>query len=82
MFTTGRECGPKQLESIMIELTVTGMTCGGCAKAVEKAVHRQDASAGVAVDRGSGKVQISSDKPKDGFIEAIEAAGYEVERAA
>lgn len=62
----------------MIELVVSGMTCGSCAKAVEKAVHRTDAQAGVAVDLESGKVQISSDKPRGEFVAAIEGAGYDV----
>ncbi len=62
----------------MIELTVSGMTCGGCAKSVEKAVLRKDAGASVDVDLASGKVRVSTALPRADVAEAIEAAGYEV----
>ncbi|BBE72296.1 heavy-metal-associated domain-containing protein [Oharaeibacter diazotrophicus] len=62
----------------MIELDVGGMTCGGCAKAVEKAVARTDPAAKVTVDLPTGKVRIESATPAAAFAEAIEAAGYEV----
>ncbi|WP_181705943.1 heavy-metal-associated domain-containing protein [Chthonobacter rhizosphaerae] len=62
----------------MIELTVTGMTCGGCVKSVEKAVKRTDETAAVTVDLASGSVTIDSSKPAEAFKSAIEAAGYEV----
>ena len=62
----------------MIDLKVTGMTCGGCVKAVEKAVARRDPDAKVAVDLATGAVRIDSGKPAAEFAEAIEAAGYEV----
>jgi copper chaperone len=62
----------------MIDLKVTGMTCGGCVKAVEKAVLRRDPDAKVAVDLPTGMVRIESGKPSAEFAEAIEAAGYEV----
>lgn len=62
----------------MIELKVDGMTCGGCVKAVEKAVKRTDEAATVTVDLEAGRVAIDSDKPADAFRSAIEAAGYDV----
>lgn len=62
----------------MIDLTVTGMTCGGCVRAVEKAVTRTDPAARVDVDLTTGKVRIDSGKPAGDFKDAIEAAGYEV----
>lgn len=62
----------------MIDLKVDGMTCGGCAKAVEKAVTRTDPQAKVDVDLANGAVRIESAKPAAEFAAAIEAAGYEV----
>lgn len=62
----------------MIELKVGGMTCGGCAKAVEKAVKREDPAADVVVDLATGAVRIASGKPAEAFAAAIEGAGYEV----
>ena len=64
----------------MIELDVTGMTCGGCAKAVEKVVLRRDPVAKVEVDLAAAKVRIDSARPAAEFAEAIAAAGYEVAR--
>jgi copper chaperone len=62
----------------MIELNVVGMTCGGCAKSVEKAIVREDQTATVAVDLASGRVTIDSDKPQRIFELAVSAAGYEL----
>lgn len=62
----------------MIELKVDGMTCGGCVKAVEKAVKRTDEAATVTVDLEGGRVAIDSAMPADAFRSAIEAAGYDV----
>ncbi len=62
----------------MIELTVSGMTCGGCAKSVEKAVLRKDAAASVEVDLSGGKVRVSTTLSRESVAEAIEGAGYEV----
>ncbi|WP_181699385.1 heavy-metal-associated domain-containing protein [Chthonobacter albigriseus] len=65
----------------MIDLKVSGMTCGGCVRAVEKAVARTDAKASVSVDLPTGVVRIESERPRADFASAIEAAGYDVEPA-
>jgi copper chaperone len=62
----------------MIDLKVSGMTCGGCVRAVEKAIARLDPSAKATVNLENGQVRIESDKPANAFAEAIEAAGYEI----
>lgn len=62
----------------MIDLTVTGMTCGGCVKAVERVVKRTDPDATATVELASGHVSIASSKPAAAFVTAIEAAGYPV----
>lgn len=62
----------------MIELTVKGMMCGGCASTVEKAIKRLDADALVAIFLASGKVSVQSKADAKALGEAIEAAGYEV----
>ncbi len=62
----------------MIELTVSGMTCGGCVKAVERVVKRTDPDAKATVDLASGHVAIESGKPAAAFAAAITAAGYPV----
>lgn len=60
---------------------VTGMTCGGCAKAITKAIERLDPQATVKVDVSGGKVSVSSDAPMTKIAEVIEAAGFEAKPA-
>jgi copper chaperone len=62
----------------MIELNVKGMTCGGCASSVEKAIKRVDADAAVRVDLATGKVSVDTKADARALGQAIEAAGYEV----
>jgi len=59
-----------------MELHVTGMTCGGCVKAVTRAVQNLDKSAIVAVDLPSGTVTIDGALTRSQAIEAITAAGF------
>jgi copper chaperone len=60
----------------MVTLNVTGMTCDGCAKAVERVIKTQDPKAAVTVDRSSGRVEARTSASADALIKAIEAAGY------
>jgi copper chaperone len=60
----------------MVTLTVTGMTCGGCAATVEKLIKREDGSAKVAVDLASGRVEADTRAPAETLIKAIEEAGF------
>jgi copper chaperone len=62
----------------MIDLKVDGMTCGGCVRAVKKAVEREDPAAVVEIDLDSGRVSIDAAGPPERFTKAIEAAGYDV----
>ena len=64
----------------MVELTVTGMTCGGCARAVTNAVQSVDPAAGVVVDVASKRVSIDSQADVAQIEAAIEEAGYNVDR--
>lgn len=60
----------------MVTLRVTGMTCDGCAKAVERVIKNQDPKASVTVDRAGERVEANTSAPADALIKAIEAAGY------
>jgi copper chaperone CopZ len=66
----------------MIELTVPGMSCGPCARAVTQAVHGVDPAANVDVDLPTKLVSIESDADIARIAAAIEAAGYKVDRLA
>ncbi|MFY7962187.1 MAG: heavy-metal-associated domain-containing protein [Elsteraceae bacterium] len=59
-----------------MELMVKGMTCGGCVKAVTRALQAQDKAAVVNVDLPSGKVTIEGAISKDQAEAAIRDAGF------
>ncbi len=56
-------------------ITVVGMTCGHCVKAVTEEVSAIDGVTHVEVDLDSGRVTIESDAPID--ADALEAAVVE-----
>ncbi|MDO4699633.1 MAG: heavy metal-associated domain-containing protein [Moraxella sp.] len=61
--------------------TVDGMTCGGCASAIKKALSALSGVSGVEVALPSKQVTVMyDDKPpnKDAIVEAIEDAGFDV----
>ena len=62
----------------MQTLFVTGMTCGGCTKAVTRAVQMQDARATVQVDLDSQKVEIDSKLSREALITIVTDAGFPV----
>jgi copper chaperone len=62
----------------MQTLFVTGMTCGGCTKAVTRAIQMQDAQATVQVDLDSQKVEIDSKLSREALITIVTDAGFPV----
>ena len=60
----------------MIKLEVTGMTCGGCVKAVETIIKKADRNAAVAIDLASGRVEAETTTAAAALVCAIEAAGF------
>jgi copper chaperone len=62
----------------MQTLFVTGMTCGGCTKAVTRAIQMQDAEAKVQVDLDSQKVEIDSKLSREALITIVTDAGFPV----
>ena len=63
----------------MVELTVRGMSCGPCARAVTQAVQGIDPAAKVEIDLATKLVAIDSDADIASIEAAIEAAGYKVD---
>ncbi|MEK0434553.1 MAG: hypothetical protein RL369_602 [Pseudomonadota bacterium] len=66
----------------MYELKVDGMTCGGCAASVTRALQLIDSNAHVDVDLPSKTVKIETTAQLDAVKNAVEDAGYEVLGAA
>ena len=62
----------------MQTLFVTGMTCGGCTKAVTRAIQMQDAEAMVQVDLDSQKVEIDSRLSREALVTILSEAGFPV----
>jgi copper chaperone len=60
----------------MTTLTVSDMTCSGCANTVEQAIKSVDPTARVKVDLDTKKVTIDSDKPAAPFADAVNDVGY------
>jgi copper chaperone len=60
--------------------TVTGMTCGGCAGNVRKAVEGVPGVTAVDVELATGQVTVTSEQPVDDSLvrTAVVDAGYQV----
>jgi copper chaperone len=71
-----RAAGPIEVPRMTIRLNVTGMTCSGCAAAVERIIKTADPTAGVAVDVASGRVEVDTRASAAALVQAIEAGGY------
>ena len=59
-------------------LTVTGMTCGHCEKAVTRAVKQLDPQAEVKIDRVANLVEVESAQNREVVAKAIAEEGYAV----
>lgn len=57
-------------------LTVSGMTCGGCANTVTRILSRVPGVVEAKVDFASERATIKGEAPPAVLITAVEAAGY------
>ena len=64
-----------------VELTVEGMTCGGCVKSIQNALNSRDGIESAEADLDAATVTVSYDPGKIQELvikDAIEAAGFDV----
>jgi len=61
-----------------MQFTVSGMTCGGCVKAVTRAIQSSDPNAEVNVDLASQLIDLKTNLTQEQAKELIEDAGYPV----
>lgn len=61
-----------------MEITVKGMTCGGCVRSVTNALKTLDQNAQVEVTLETQNIKISTTKNENEVKEAIEDAGFDV----
>jgi copper chaperone len=59
-------------------LTVSGMSCGHCERAITQALQQLDPQAKVDIDRLRSSVRIDSSQPRDRLVQAITEEGYAV----
>ena len=62
-----------------LRLTVKGMTCGHCEKAVTRAIQQVDGGAVVSIDREANLVQVQTVADAESVCGAIREEGYQVE---
>ena len=60
----------------IMNLTVTGMTCGHCEKAVKQAIKAVDANATIEVKRTENQVIVETTEATDAILTAITKEGY------
>lgn len=61
-----------------MELVVKGMTCGGCVRAVERAVGKVPGVEAVNVTLEGGRVEVRGAADRAAVEKAVVEAGYEV----
>ena len=59
-------------------LTVSGMSCGHCERAVTQALQQLDPQAKVDIDRLRSSVRVDSSQPRARLVQAITEEGYAV----
>lgn len=60
----------------MVQYEVPAMSCGGCARAITRAVQAIDPQAEVATDVDTKRVSITSDADEAKLTTALTEAGY------
>lgn len=61
-----------------LSLTVQGMTCGHCERAVQSAIKTLDPQAEVRIDRAQNLVEVNTSQPREAIAAAIRDEGYAV----
>lgn len=59
-----------------MEFHVEGMTCGGCARSVTKAIEQVDPAASVSADPASRRVQVQTTVSEAQIVAALTEAGF------
>lgn len=59
-----------------MEFHVEGMTCGGCARRVTKAIELVDPAATVSADPASRRVQVQTSASEAQIVAALTEAGF------
>jgi copper chaperone len=60
----------------MIEMTISSMSCGGCARSIARVCASVDPGAKVEADPRTMQVRIESAQEREKFARALSAAGF------
>jgi copper chaperone len=52
------------------------MTCGGCVRAIEKAVAAVDPAARLTADLAAHRIEVATSRPRSEIAAAIQGAGF------
>ena len=66
----------QNLVDAAIALSVEGMSCAGCAKAVTRALSQVSGVTAVAVDLDAGRARVEGNVSRQSLIAAVEQAGF------
>lgn len=61
----------------MIELSVPGMHCGGCAKTITRVLGELDPAAKVSIALDTKRISVETSMPRDAVIARIQDAGFD-----
>jgi copper chaperone len=61
----------------MIELTVPGMSCGGCAKTITRVLSELDPTARIELGLAERRVNVETSVSRDAVIARLSDAGFE-----
>ncbi len=64
----------------MFHFRLPDMDCGGCVKKVTRAVQSVDPDATVEADLATRNVKIKTTSAEADIVEALDEAGYEIEK--
>ena len=62
----------------MLNLQVSGMTCGGCVNAVTRAIKSQDPQALVTIDLATQHIELNTTLSNEQVRQLIEDAGFPI----
>lgn len=62
----------------MMKLQVSGMTCGGCARSITRAIEALPLVERALVDLKTGEVTVEGTADEQAVRQAVEEAGFEV----
>ncbi len=62
----------------MVELKVTGMTCGGCVSSVERVVRKVPGVTDVKVTLEDGRLVVDGGE-REAVVKAVEKAGFKAD---